>query len=69
MGVGSNPTSALFLFFYFFYRYLKRKRRFLLVIFKDMEISEARRRRAGILVFYKFVGFDFQIYQTMPLHI
>ena len=45
MRVGSNTTSALFL-----YRYLERKRRFLLVIFKDMEISEARRRRAGILV-------------------
>ena len=47
MGVGSNPTSAFFL-----YGYLERKRRFLLVIFKNMEISEARRRRAGILVKY-----------------
>ena len=48
MGLGSNPTSAPFL-----YWYLEHKRRFLLVIFKNIEISEARRRRAGILVYSK----------------
>ena len=54
MGLGSNPTSALFL-----YWYLERKRSFLLVKFKNMEISEARRRRVGILVYHNYCNVPF----------